>query len=192
MITPASIHSPRSTPLTAAAATSTMISTSRNWSARICSRLGPEPVTRRSVMNWDELRELARRGVCLGGHTRNHKIMTTIPPDEQRREVERCRQDLEREIGKAPPVFCYPNGSHDVSVVEAARAAGVRLAFTTLDGHNDLRRADPLRLRRTNLTPRTAGIVFRARLRGWAAHLDAWRHRRSRRVSPAPGRAGAP
>ena len=145
---------------------------------QVMRAFGPEPDPRPTVMSWDTLRRLSERGLCLAGHTQNHPILTRLTPDEVRREVSACQTDLTRELGSALPVFCYPNGSHDDKIVGVLEELGFRLAFTTLDGHNDLGRTDPLRLRRTNITPRTRGPVFRLRLTRWGGRLDAWRHRR--------------
>ena len=85
--------------------------------------------------------------------------------------------DLERETGTiaAPPrVLAYPSGAHGGSAVEAARRARMQLAMTTRRGGNDMRRADPLRLRRINVGGRAGLPLIRAQL-GWAATLDVVR-----------------
>jgi hypothetical protein len=51
------------------------------------------------------------------------------------------------------------------------------LAVTTVRGGNDLRRADPLRLRRINVGGRTSTALLRAQL-VWAATVDVTRRRR--------------
>ncbi len=50
------------------------------------------------------------------------------------------------------------------AVVDALRRAGVALAFVTRRGINDLRTADPPRLRRVNVSRHTTPFVFRAKL----------------------------
>ena len=65
-------------------------------------------------------------------------------------------------------------GAHGGSAVVAARQAGMELAMTTDRGGNDLRRADPLRLRRINVGGRASVPLVRAQL-AWAAGLDARR-----------------
>lgn len=142
-----------------------------------CTRLGDGQPAQKSVLSWEELRYLAREGVTLGAHTRTHPIMTQLSPEQVREEVIGSQSDLEREIGNALPVFCYPNGTHNDMVVDILRQEGFVMAFTTCDGHNDLYDVDLLRLHRTNITQRTSPFIFRIRLLRWAAHVDAWRHR---------------
>lgn len=147
----------------------------------ICAALNPKPLTAKTVLGWDELRQLARQGVTLGAHTRTHPIMTKLSPEQVREEVLSSRRDLQREIGEVLPTFCYPSGEHDDTVVQILKEEAFVLGFTTLRGQNDLRYADLLRLRRTNITPRTTLPIFYFRLVRWISYVDAWRQRRMQR-----------
>jgi peptidoglycan/xylan/chitin deacetylase (PgdA/CDA1 family) len=142
----------------------------------ICAKLDSQPLVQKHTLSWEELRQLAKAGVTLGAHTQTHPIMTQIAPAEIRREISGSQKALQREIGAALPIFCYPSGSHDDTVVAILKEEGFVAAFTTLDGHNNLRSTDPLRLRRTNITKRTSTPIFRFRLSRLGAQFDRWRH----------------
>jgi peptidoglycan/xylan/chitin deacetylase (PgdA/CDA1 family) len=162
----------------------TMIS---HWKAQglvdsVCSELGISRVQGGSVLSWDQLRQLAREGLTLGSHTRTHAIMTKITPVQMHEEVRGSQEDLQREIGACLPIFCYPNGNHNETVVSVLREQGIRLAFTTLSGPNDLNSVDPLRLHRTVIMPRTTPAIFCLRLLRLGARFDAWRDRKQRAV----------
>jgi peptidoglycan/xylan/chitin deacetylase (PgdA/CDA1 family) len=144
----------------------------------ICAKLDSRPLAQKSVLSWKELRQLAKEGVTLCAHTQTHPIMTQLSREEVRREVAGSQNDLQREIGEALPIFCYPGGIHDDTVVDILKEEGFAMAFTTLKGQNDLRTADPLRLRRTNMTRRTSLPIFRLRLLRFGAYLDRWRQKR--------------
>ena len=146
----------------------------------VCQALGEEPGAQSDVLAWPELRRLVDEGVTLGAHTRTHPLLTRLPPERLREEIVGSQEDLKREIGCVLPIFCYPDGAHDERVRTILKQEGFRLAFTTLDGHNDLGQADPLRLRRTNIASRTTLPVFRFRLLRYADYFDRWRHRRKR------------
>jgi len=145
--------------------------------AQICAKLHEPRSPAPMVLSWAELRALAREGVTLGAHTRRHTILTKLSPQQVRQEIVGCRQDLQREIGTFAPVFAYPSGRNDDRVVRVLREEGFVLGFTTIDGHNDLTSADPLRLCRTNISLRTSMPIFRLRLLRPVAYLDRWRHR---------------
>ena len=124
------------------------------------------------VLGWDALRNLAEAGVTLGAHTRTHPLMHRISSEGAIAEAVRSREDLEREIGSVLPVFAYPGGGFNDAVVDGLRRAGFQLAFTTLRGVNDLRKADRQRLRRINVGQNTSLGIFRAQLTPWMVYLN--------------------
>ena len=145
----------------------------------VCRALESDFESVATVLTWQELRSLAAAGVTIGGHTRSHAALDRLPIQGVHEEVRGCRADVARELGTPPCVFAYPFGSHNDTVVEAVRQAGFELAFTCLDGHSHLNAADPLRLRRTNITPRTSALIFRLRLLRIGSYIDVWRNSRN-------------
>jgi peptidoglycan/xylan/chitin deacetylase (PgdA/CDA1 family) len=127
-----------------------------------------------AVLGWDDLRRLAADGVTLAPHSRNHPLLDRVPFDTAVTEIAGARDDLEREIGPTPPVLAYPSGAHDEMAREAARRSGMVLAVTTERGGNDLRHADPLRIRRINVGRRARSPLIRAQLL-WASTVDSRR-----------------
>ncbi len=148
----------------------------------VCVRLGGISACTNGVLSWDELRRLSGEGVTLGAHTRTHPLLTRIAPDAAREEIVGSQQDLKREIGQTLPVFCFPGGQHNDTVVSMVKQEGFKVAFTTVRGCNDLGSADPWRLRRINITRSTSPLMFRLRLTGLGTQVDAWRHARRRRL----------
>jgi peptidoglycan/xylan/chitin deacetylase (PgdA/CDA1 family) len=138
-----------------------------------CETLGL-PDAPSGILDWPALRSLAAEGVTIAPHTRTHPLLTRVDGDRMAAEIDGSRVDLERELGAVPPVFAYPSGGHDDTVVESVRDLGFELAFTTLRGLVDLRRADPLRLRRINIGGGTTRAALRLQLiRGVGAPLAA-------------------
>ncbi len=130
----------------------------------VCRELDAPPGVN-GVLGWDELRRLAHEGVALAAHTQTHPLMSRMATETARAEAVGSLSDLRREIGEVPPVFSYPGGGVDDRVADALREEDVfKLAFTTRDGINDLRSADPLMLRRINVGQRTTVPILRARL----------------------------
>lgn len=148
----------------------------------ICAELGLRSVRGGKVLSWEQLRELAREGLTLGAHTRTHAILTKVTGEQMREEVCGSLEDLQREIGECLPIFCYPNGNHNDTVVSVLREQGIRLALTTLSGPNEFGTTDPLRLHRTVIMPRTTPAIFSLRLLRWGIHLDAWRERKQKEI----------
>ena len=144
---------------------------------QLCGSLAAaRPLKCPRTLSWARLRKLSLEGVAVCAHTRTHPLMTRLLPEEVRWEIRGSQEDLSRELGIDLPVFAYPSGAHDPSIARILREEKFRLAFTTLDGHNDIRSADLLRLRRTNITLRTSAAIFRFRLLRVAAYIDMMRH----------------
>jgi len=135
---------------------------------RVVDDLGGTPI-RSSVLGWAELRRLAGEGVTLAPHSRVHPLLARVDGPELDGEIEGSKGDLVREVGSAPAAFAYPSGSHSDLVVARVRALGIRAAFTTVRGVNDLRRADWHRLRRINVGGRSSPALIRAQALGWLA-----------------------
>ena len=144
----------------------------------VSRRLDCPPAGDRSVLNWDEIRELARDSVSIGSHTRWHSILTVLSPDDVRGEIRGAKEDLIREIGQTVPVFAYPSGACDATTAALVKEAGYEIAFGTGAGHNHLFNADPLQLRRTNITTRTSTGTLRLRLTKWGGRIDRFRQRK--------------
>jgi len=129
------------------------------------------------TMAWDELRELAERGVAVGSHTVSHPHLTAIDDGALARELRESRERLEDELRRPCPYLAYPYGEQDARVRAAAEAAGYDAAFG-LPGQEQpidrfqlprvgLYRRDGL----ARLAVKTTGVVRRplARLTGRAA-----------------------
>jgi len=130
----------------------------------------------RSVLNWDELRNLARQGVTLAPHTQTHPLLTRVSPENARQEIAGSRDDLKREIGEVLPVFAYPGGAWNPQVAEMLQQEGFEIGFSVKRGINDLKTADPLSMNRINIGQKTSTQILRAQLMaGW------WKHRARKR-----------
>ena len=81
------------------------------------------------TMRWDELRELAGRGVEVGSHTASHPHLPALSDAELAEELRASKERLEHELGRPCTVLAYPFGDCDDRVRAAARAAGYETAF---------------------------------------------------------------
>jgi peptidoglycan/xylan/chitin deacetylase (PgdA/CDA1 family) len=144
---------------------------------QVIAAIGSDDDLAPEVLGWAELRALAADGVTLCAHTRGHPALDQLGPEEARAEILGGREDLEREVGPTLPIFAYPFGAHDDTAVNVVGSLGFELALTCRDGHNPFPLEHPLRLRRTNITPRTSALLFRLRLGRIFSHVDRWRPR---------------
>jgi peptidoglycan/xylan/chitin deacetylase (PgdA/CDA1 family) len=126
--------------------------------ARRIAELAEVEVPSNIMLTSDEVRGLKRAGVEIGAHTVNHPILSSISPDEARREISDGAAQLEAITGERPEVFAYPNGRSglDFRPEHAAmvRDAGFTYALTTDQGIGR-QGTDPYMLPRIALWQRT-------------------------------------
>lgn len=129
----------------------------QNWNpdaaVRAVSRLvtyAPEGAEIDRFIDWNQATEMMRDGVTFGAHGESHRLLTTLTPEDVAHEVHTSQSSLERQLGRRPSMFCYPNGDWNGSI---ARVVGERfaLAFSTRRGHVDPKRENRLAIRRINV-----------------------------------------
>ncbi len=77
-----------------------------------------------TMLDWDQVRELAAAGTEIGGHTHSHPQMDQLDDERLRQETVRCRDIVAGELGTPPVSFAYPYGYSSRRVRQAVREAG--------------------------------------------------------------------
>lgn len=130
------------------------------WDATLEKRLAD-----RLLMSWDQVRELKRRGMDVGSHTRTHRVLGTLRSSELESELCGSRDDLERELGVPVSAIAYPVGppiAHVPELRRAVQAAGYQVGFSYGTGFQSLRRIDPFDVRRMAVERPWSDERFRA------------------------------
>ena len=91
---------------------------------RLSRALHMEFPTHRVLLNWDEVREMAGKGITFGSHSVSHRIMTQIPLSDVKMELIDSRKTMLEQGIKPVPVFCYPNGNFDRDIQELVKESG--------------------------------------------------------------------
>jgi peptidoglycan/xylan/chitin deacetylase (PgdA/CDA1 family) len=90
------------------------------------------------MMTSQQVRELHQAGMEIGGHTVNHPILQSVPPQQAREEIVNGRARLEDIVQAPVEVFAYPNGKpgrdYGPEHVALVRDAGFRCAVSTAHG----------------------------------------------------------
>ncbi|MGW3623978.1 polysaccharide deacetylase family protein [Streptomyces sp. NPDC000880] len=77
-----------------------------------------------TMLDWDQVRELAAAGTEIGGHTHTHPQLDQLDDDRLQYETLRCRDIIADELGALPFSFAYPYGYSSRRVRRTVRAAG--------------------------------------------------------------------
>lgn len=67
--------------------------------------------------HWAQLRNLQSKGWDIGGHTRNHLILPSLPKAQMEDEIAGCYSDLKKHGIVNPVSFAYPHGEFNDSVI---------------------------------------------------------------------------
>lgn len=134
----------------------------RDWVLRLPDQLNvsiPENFFRNLMMSWDQVGEMHKNGIGFGGHTLNHPILSRIPIEEARREIEGSKVRIEQELGEPVLGFAYPNGmASDINpeLERAVEDTGYKAAFTLMNGPSTWRevRQDRFAIRRIFISHR--------------------------------------
>jgi peptidoglycan/xylan/chitin deacetylase (PgdA/CDA1 family) len=131
------------------------------------------------MLSWEDAHALAGDGnVTLHPHSVTHPILSRCSDEKVEWEIFESCATLERETGRAPTVFAYPNGrpqDFDERARVALRSRGVRWALATTRGLAN-RKSDPLALPRIGIGSGQSYAVFQLVASGalwWCIELPA-------------------
>ncbi|MET8245366.1 polysaccharide deacetylase family protein [Streptomyces sp. NPDC005202] len=87
-----------------------------------------------TMLDWDQVRELAAGGVEIGGHSHTHPQLDQLDEDALWSELTRCKEIIADELGAVPASFAYPYGYSSRRVRERVRQAGFAQALAVGNG----------------------------------------------------------
>jgi peptidoglycan/xylan/chitin deacetylase (PgdA/CDA1 family) len=113
----------------------------------------------RPLLSWDRMRALDGKVLRFEPHSRTHPMLTAVPREQARQEIDGSKKRLEDELGREAIAFSYPHGDFDAGLEAVVRDAGFPLAVTDRQGLN--RPGEhPLRIRRTMITSRDVAPTY--------------------------------
>jgi peptidoglycan/xylan/chitin deacetylase (PgdA/CDA1 family) len=91
-------------------------------------------------LSWDDARRMQRAGMTVGGHTHQHRPLSTLSETEMKEDLSRCKTLMDENLGahRLKP-FSYPYGKSDSfnhQTVENLHQLGFCCSFTTETGDN--------------------------------------------------------
>ncbi|MEU0740578.1 polysaccharide deacetylase family protein [Streptomyces sp. NPDC006134] len=120
-----------------------------------------------TMLDWDQVRELAGAGVEIGGHSHSHPQLDQLDDERLRSELILCKEIVSDQLGAAPVSFAYPYGYSDRRVRRAVRETGYAQALAVGNGLAR-RRQGPYALRRVTVRRSTGPDEFERLIEGRA------------------------
>lgn len=102
------------------------------------------------LLGHSQIYAMRKHGFSFQSHSRTHADLTKISDKALRDELTGARVELEDVLGSAVPYLAYPYGRYNERVVEMARQAGYRSAFSVQPGFNR-RGINPYGIRRLDV-----------------------------------------
>ncbi|OIJ86337.1 polysaccharide deacetylase family protein [Streptomyces colonosanans] len=129
-----------------------------------------------TMLDWDQIRELAGSGVEIGGHSHTHPQLDQLDDDALWFELLHCTQIITDELGPRPVSFAYPYGYSSRRVRNTVRQAGYHQSLAV---GNALarRRQGPHALQRVTVRRSTGIEEFERLVKGRAITRDFARDR---------------
>jgi peptidoglycan/xylan/chitin deacetylase (PgdA/CDA1 family) len=87
-----------------------------------------------TMLDWDQVRELADADVEIGGHSHTHPQLDQLPDGRLRSELILCKEIISDRLGTVPASFAYPYGYSSRRVREAVRETGYAQALAVNNG----------------------------------------------------------
>ena len=103
-----------------------------------------------SFLSWEQIAEMAQQEVTFGGHGAEHHLLSEIPVNAAREDIQVSKEVIDRRCKAASHTFSYPRGYRSSQVIELVKAAGFRLGFIA-NGGRVRSDDDPFTLRRINI-----------------------------------------
>lgn len=89
-----------------------------------------------AMMAGRQLVALSSDPLCtIGAHTSSHPHLSQLSEEDQRREIEGSKIDLEQLLGKPVCHFAYPHGDYDERTLHLMKELGFETAVTTSGRH---------------------------------------------------------
>jgi peptidoglycan/xylan/chitin deacetylase (PgdA/CDA1 family) len=129
------------------------------------------------LLTRENILTLSAAGFQFGGHTRTHKNLTAISPEEAQYEMEMGKRDLEELLQKPVHSFAYPYGNFNEPIVGLVKSLGFKAA-RTVHTDNTHRPEDLLQLRCVKINGQTPAWKFKyylTRLYHWDILWQEWK-----------------
>ncbi len=101
----------------------------------------PKEIPILDLLDWEEIREMANKGIDFGAHSMTHEVLTKLSLEEARREIVKSKSAIQEHLNQDVTIFSYPYGianKETKAVVQAEfqGACGTYMDFVSM--HSDI------------------------------------------------------
>jgi len=81
------------------------------------------------MLTWEDVALMMKKGIEFGAHTFSHSLLAEINFEDAVWEMQKSKADLKDKLEIDNPSFCFPGGSINKELIQAARDIGFRSIF---------------------------------------------------------------
>ncbi len=135
----------------------------------ITDRIGQTNTTRRGntfpMLNWVQIKEMQASGLVeFYPHSLSHPKLDQLSEEEVTREVRESRTILEEYLNRPAPIFAYPYGRYNQTVLNIMKEQNFKAAFTVKTGR--IKEGHPLfELKRNSIDSAVSPAMFKGIIR---------------------------
>lgn len=118
-----------------------------------------------NLMNSAQIHEMIDYGIEIGGHTRNHLALNSLPIQDCEKEILGCKQDIENKYQINVLSFAYPFGGLTEEIKLLIKKLGFVYAVSTNTGPDNILE-DLMQIKRIEINPRTSLSSFKKKVSG--------------------------
>ncbi len=90
------------------------------------------PLKQTKMMQWPEIIDSQKHGICFGSHTHSHANLTTLTEADLDYELKHSASLIKKQLApQAVFPLAFPNGMYDLNVLQTAKNAGYDVMFST-------------------------------------------------------------
>jgi hypothetical protein len=82
---------------------------------KFLDQLGAQPASHnfneRTMLNWEEIIEMSKNGICFGAHTVTHPTLSKMPFERAKAEIRESKFTIEKQLRTPVLHFAIPNGT---------------------------------------------------------------------------------
>ena len=87
-------------------------------------------------LSWNDIKEIKRYAVEFGAHSHHHYILPNAQPTIIKKDIQRNKESIEKNVSTKCLHFAYPNGDYNREVIKILKEQGFISATTTKYGIN--------------------------------------------------------
>lgn len=103
------------------------------------------------LMTWQQLKEAKKYGISIGSHSHSHYVLSNMTVEDQKTELQKSKEILEKNLGFEIKSFAYPVGRYtdfNLETKKLLKECGYQVGYSFMTGSAETREIDQFDVKR--------------------------------------------